>query len=399
MAGVTRLLIASLVLAFQASRPAPGLLPTPAGAASAMYALATGADGGVYLSWIDPISAGGHALKFSMFRNNVWTAPREVARGTNWFVNWADHPSITAQGDGSLIAHWLVHNSGPNSRYAYGVRIARSGDQGRTWREIFSAGTKNEGEAYSGFVDVLVGGAGFSAAYLTPPQAPSRTGPGAHAEMETLAWSDFDVDGRVRSTAILDHDVCSCCNTAVAQTSSGPVVVYRDHQSGELRDISIVRRENGRWTTPALVHRDGWQLNACPTNGPAVAAAGARVGVAWFTMAGSRARVQFAWSVDGGRRFSAPVTVDGGTPVGRPDVVLQDDGSAVVSWLESGPAGAGSFRVRRVWPDGRLGSPTIVAHVATDRSTGIPQIVRSGQSLIAAWRTDRVQTAIVPIPR
>ena len=167
---------------------------------------------------------------------------------------------------------------------------------------------------------------------------------------------------------------------------------------GEIRDISVVRLEQGKWTALTTAHNDGWHINACPTNGPSLAASGSRVAMSWFTGAGNVPRVKAAFSTNAGDRFTAPVIVDLGRPVGWPATVLLDDGSAVVSWLESKGEGRGDLLVRRVAPDGRLGAPTLVAQSSSGRSTGIPQMLRVRDRLLLAWRTDRVQTALVPVP-
>ena len=36
-------------------------------------------------------------------------------------------------------------------------------------------------------------------------------------------------------------------------------------------------------TATTAVYNDGWKIAACPVNGPAVAANGKRVALAWFT--------------------------------------------------------------------------------------------------------------------
>ena len=84
-------------------------IESPAGAGSLAYGLSTGADGRTYLIWIEPAAEGANVLKFSRLEGQAWSAPREISRGSQWFVNWADHPSITATPDGSLLAHWLVN--------------------------------------------------------------------------------------------------------------------------------------------------------------------------------------------------------------------------------------------------------------------------------------------------
>src|SRR5262245_48281345 len=105
-----------------------------------MYSLASGADGRAYLAWIEPEASGGHVLKFSRLEGDRWQPAREIARGSNWFVNWADHPTLTALADGTLIAHWLVTTGRKQGAYGYGLHVARSVDQGVTWQKVFEDG-------------------------------------------------------------------------------------------------------------------------------------------------------------------------------------------------------------------------------------------------------------------
>ena len=269
-----------------------------------MYALATGRDGRTYLSWLEPVGGRTHALRFSRFDGGGWSAPIEIARGDDWFVNWADHPSLTAGADGTLFAHWLVNTSGGEGGYGYAIRGAASRDGGRTWRTVFDEGARNVKD-YSGFLTYLPGAASVDAVYLTPLSPDDGSGP-AHDHIKTLGVARFAADGALQSRQIVDGDVCSCCNTDMAETAAGPIAVYRDHDAGEIRDISIVRLVDGKWTAPAPVARDGWRIGGCPTNGPAAAAAGNRAAVAWFTAAGDSPRVQVAFSSDAGASFSAP---------------------------------------------------------------------------------------------
>jgi hypothetical protein len=39
----------------------------------------------------------------------------------------------------------------------------------------------------------------------------------------------------------------------------------------------------------------------------------------------------------------------------------------------------------------------VVARTVSGRATGVPHMVRSGDRVLLAWRTDRVLTASVPI--
>lgn len=368
----------------------------PAGPGSGMYFLAAAPDGAAYLSWIEPDPAGGHALKVARLEHGRWSAPSTVARGANWFVNWADHPSVTVMPDGALAVHWLVNNEKKDGGYAYGLRIARSTDRGATWREVYAAGTALTA-GYAGFLSFLPQSTELSAAYLMPPTDAHGADAGHGAEhRQTLRYVRLRADGGLISDVVVDEDTCSCCTTDVATSPDGPIVVYRDH-TGETRDISVIRFRDGKWTAPRPVHRDGWKIAGCPTNGPVLAVSGRRVAVAWFTAADDQPRVKLAYSSDDAASFSAPLRIDGGNPVGWPGIAMLDDGSTAVTWLESMGEGVGEVRLRRAWPDGRVTDPITVARTASGRSAGIPQMVRVGNMLVVAWRTDRVQVATVDL--
>ena len=379
----------ALALAALRAQPSPAVVPlaTPAGAEGGMYSLATGADGRTYLVWIDPLAAGGHALRFSRLEGAGWSSPTTIAEGANWFVNWADHPSLTAAADGRLYVHWLVNTGKKTGSYGYGIRVATSTDAGKTWATAFEEGFDNVSD-YAGFLNFFPRAGGMDAVYLTPLH-PDTGGAGHDEHVKTVGLVRFDAAGKETSRQIADADSCSCCSTDIANTVNGPVAVYRDHEAGEIRDISIVRLVNGTWTAPAPVARDGWVINACPTNGPAIAAEGTRVAVAWFTAANGSAQVKVAFSTDAGATFSAPIRIDDGTPVGWPDVLLLDDGRAFVSWLEKTADGVGAAA---------KGPATTVAQAASGRSTGIPMMARAGREAIVAWRQGTVKTARVPLP-
>jgi hypothetical protein len=109
-------------------------LVTPAGGASAEPQLSV-SDRGVLLSWIE--RAGNNAtLRFSERTATGWTSPREVASGSDWFVNWADVPSVLRLSSGVVVAHWLQKSA--SDTYAYDVRLSYSKDDGRSWSPSFT---------------------------------------------------------------------------------------------------------------------------------------------------------------------------------------------------------------------------------------------------------------------
>lgn len=75
-------------------------VPTPAAVGSAQPQL-TVSHRGVLLSWIER-SGDTATLKFAERTTTGWTEARTVASGADWFVNWADVPSVIRLADGTL---------------------------------------------------------------------------------------------------------------------------------------------------------------------------------------------------------------------------------------------------------------------------------------------------------
>ena len=152
-----------------------------------------------------------------------------------------------------------------------------------------------------------------------------------------------------------------------------------------MRDIYITRMVDGQWTEGTPVHRDGWVIPACPVNGPAVAARGDELVVAWFTGVGNERKAQVAFSSDGGVHFGEAIRVDDGTSLGRVDVLWLENGSALVMWVERRPRVA-EILVRQVWPDGRIGEDLLVTTTSAARDSGFPQMIRDGMGrVVFAW--------------
>ena len=340
---------------------------------------------GALLSWIERDGARA-ILKFAERTRSGWTEARTVAAGEDWFVNWADVPSVLRLSDGSLAAHWL-QKSGPDT-YAYDVRLAYSTDEGRTWSASFTPhhdGTQTE----HGFASLFeIPGRGLGLAWLD----------GRSKEAMSIRFGAFDPKWKQTADMPIDVRVCDCCPTAAAMTADGPIVAFRDRTGDEIRDISVSRLEHGRWTPPRSVHADGWKIPACPVNGPVMSARGRTVVLAWFTAAGDQGRAFVAFSRDAGRTFGSPIRVDDAGSLGRVDVELLEDGGAVASWIEFADQRA-QFRIRRVDPAGGRGASTTVSGLEGTRASGYPRLARHGDELVFAWTESRdgqlrVQTAV-----
>lgn len=381
-------LLVALAACERSGPPADGwleqvtVIPSPAESGSRYPNLAAGGGGEIVLSWLQPLPGAGFALQHSAWDGARWGPRRTVIAGSDWFINWADFPSVVPITDRIWAAHWLQQK--PGNVYSYDVRLAVSTDAGDSWSAPMSPhddGTPTE----HGFVS-LFGAAGVPQAVWLDGRRTSgehdHSG-GAQGAM-TLRGASIDAGGqRAGEDREIDERVCDCCQTDVALTSEGPVVVYRDRSEREVRDIALVRRTGDGWSAPVHVHDDGWVIDACPVNGPAVDARGATVVVAWFT-APDAPRVRLAFSGDAGRTFSPPVEVARGKVAGRVDVVLLDDGRAVVSWLAETDHGA-QIRAQPFTRDGAAGTSVVITQTSVGRSSGFPQMVRAGGGLLFTW--------------
>lgn len=371
-----------------AATPVVTPVTSPTGSGAGEPFLALGEEGRVYLSWLEPVDSS-HALQFAMYDGTTWSQPRTIRAGRDFFVNWADFPSIKVLDDGRLAAHWL-QRTGPGT-YAYGVRVSQSTDDGATWSEPLMP-HRDSSDTEHGFVTLWREGAGMGAVWLDGRKY-NKEGHSPTNEMMVVTTT-ISADGQLGAETRLDERACDCCQTAVAITSSGPVVAYRDRSPDEIRDIYVVRRVDNRWTTPVPVHSDGWKIAACPVNGPAIAAADNHVALAWFTAAEDSGRVNVAFSSDAGAAFGSPVRIDEGRPAGRVDVALLRDGSALVSWIERTGGDTAAVRVRRVTADGKPGAPITIATSSAARASGFPRMVLRGNDAIFAWTEPGKPSAI-----
>ena len=388
--GTRRISPAWLVLPFlsffaaaPSRQPAKWPLPvektsTPAGVGSTAPNFSVSPRGAL-LSWIEQ-SGRTALLKYSESDGIRWSPARTAASGANWFVNWADVPSVARLHNGALVAQWL-EKSGSDT-YAYDVHLSYSIDDGKTWQPSFVPhhdGTPTE----HGFVSLFDGaGGGLGLVWL---DGRATAGHGTHDGGEmSLRFAAYDARWKQTADLALDARVCECCPTAMAVTADGPLVAYRDRGPSEVRDIQVTRLENGTWTPPVAVHNDEWRVPACPVNGPALSARGRDVAVAWFMAKDDQPRSFLAFSSDAGRTFGDPVRLDDEASLGRVDVELLRDGSAVGSYVEFAGQRAG-FRVRRVERNGTRSAPVTIAGLTGNRTSGIPRMALYRDQLMFAW--------------
>jgi hypothetical protein len=200
----------------------------------------------------------------------------------------------------------------------------------------------------------------------------------------SLRFASYTRDWTRTADTVLDLRVCECCPTAVAVTSEGPIIAYRDRSPAEVRDIFVTRLEKGKWTEPKAVAAEGWTFPACPVNGPALAARGRNVAIAWFQAKDGDPKSLAAFSTDAGRTFGSPVRLNQEGSLGRVDVDWLPDGAAAAAYIDL-TGNRAEFRVKRVEPGGVVSAPVTIANLANNRSSGYPRMALYGEELVFAW--------------
>lgn len=328
----------------------------------------------VILSWMEPNDETSE-LRFSRFSIDDWEPATLAASDPDMFINWADLPSVTAHGD-TLLAQWLSYVA--EATYAYQVLIAFSNNGGASWGSAQSPHTDGTPTEH-GFVSSYLSSAGIGLVWLDGRETPDA---GMTLRTASVAEGEAPAD-----EALLDDLVCDCCQTDSAETSDGPIVVYRDRTTDEVRDIYVSRQINGQWQPGVAVSNDGWVISGCPVNGPVVSADGGQVIVAWFTAANDQPIVKAAVSTNAGKTFSAPVAIATKNVLGHVAVSLVKRNSAAVSWLEADDDGSYEINLRSMTFDGQLGKVSTIGRTAISRN--VPQLHRVNDELIFAW-TDEI---------
>ncbi|HMP98964.1 MAG TPA: exo-alpha-sialidase [Cyclobacteriaceae bacterium] len=359
--------------------------------------LFTGTDGKIYMTWIEK-QADINYLKISSYQSSAWSAPNIIASGTDWFVNWADYP-IAAELKGQYLAAFLKKSG--SGTYAYDILLHHS-NKLNEWQgpKLLHDDGK---QAEHGFISIIPYGENFFTAWLdgrntVSDDATTNHGHhnhhGEHGAM-TVRAAIVDAESNKIAEWEIDERVCDCCQTTAAITANGPVVIYRDRSEDEIRDIYISRFTENEWTSPQAVFADNWKINACPVNGPRADAFKNSLAVAWFTAANAMAEVKVAFSLDNGESFGLPLTLNQTAPIGRVDLAMLDEKTAMVSWMEGA-----EIKAAKVHHSGRIEKIYHLDESTAKRSGGFPQMTRSNNLLMFAWTDDeneKIKTAYLQL--
>lgn len=393
MRRVLSLFFLTTLLPVLASAQSLETLLTPAPADSQCSSLTHAPDGTLHLTYYGPAPAeaapNSRTLWHATLAPNATTfsAPRAIVTTPLLMENWADFATLVVGTDGALTAQWF-QKSTPDAG-GYDGWFSRSADGGRTWRtparlghEFVALAPLSQGRTLAVWLESTQ----VSDPKATNPKpthnvkhdhSTPRDPNTPYAPSMKLLARLLAPDGATLQEWTVDPDVCTCCQNTVAVLPGDRVfVAYRGHTRDEIRDnfYSTFDLASGSWSKPATLKDDRWKIPACPVNGPAADARDTSVAVAWFTAAEGVARVHARTSADAGETFTPPVPIDLGRPIGRLETVMLPDHSAIILWLEmKSDTNAAGLYARRLFPDGNLSRPQLLAETTQSRASGFPR--------------------------
>ncbi|MGB5269679.1 MAG: hypothetical protein WBM42_04385 [Eudoraea sp.] len=370
-------------------------IDSPAGDVSSLpYLFSNGEN--TLMSWVEHHEDTLASLYYAELKDVEWQTSHKILQGDDWFVNWADFPMI-AENRGNLLSHVLKKSS--EGTYSYDVKLNVLPKGSENWMTDLPLHTDDTPTEH-GFVSAVpYKGGSFFITWLDGRNTEEKED-GSRGAM-TVRAAEVSAKGEVSKDTVLDVRTCDCCQTTTTITANGPVVIYRDRSEEEIRDMSIVRLVEGKWTAPKTIYSDNWLIKGCPVNGPKASSIGNNLAVAWFTAAGDLPKVNLVFSNDGGEHFDSPIRVDEADALGRVDVLLLDADTAIVSWMEAKDSGA-QLKAVKIIRSGKKSDYKIIAELDGSRKTGFPQMELVGNSVYFAWTdvakgVSNIKIAYVPV--
>ena len=206
--------------------------------------------------------------------------------------------------------------------------------------------------------------------------------------------------------------VCYCCKTALAAGSDGAIyAAWRHVYPGNLRDMAFtVSHDTGRTFAPPIrVSEDGWVLEGCPDDGPAMTLeAGGRVHVAWPTIVadgkdaeptiGLFYSMSLADASAHAVRFSPRTRIPTEGLPHHPRIVVAPDGTLVAAWDES-QNGERHVAAARALVDS-AGRPTFRRErLSADIPSMYPALASASDAVVAAWTSGSSSSSQISVAR
>ena len=318
------------------------LLVSPEDAEASEPAIAAGADGRVFLAYVQKSgeSADLFVRTYDPAKGTLGEPVRVNAVAGQVKTWYGDPPTLAVGPTGAVHVGWTArYPDGAKGTILY-ASVSRDG--GATFNSpvrvnddaepashgMHSMAVARDGKVYFAWLDERYLKGRPADATPTPHAGHGSTAPHPeeaevepNAELYYASSSDGETFSHNRRLA---GDVCPCCKTSTAVSDNGRVAIgYRKVFDGEFRHIAVtsLNDHGDAWSQPVQVSDDGWRISACPVSGPALRFEGDALEVAWYSGAdaGKKGVYVSRWTDLSGQTFEPRKLIaeaeTGGSPV------------------------------------------------------------------------------------
>lgn len=243
-------------------------------------------------------------------------------------------PGLTTEGDGTVALSWSTPNRTPGAMFASDLRVAASGDGGRTFTPPVQVNDDGLPISHT-FEDLLRGPERDLYVMWLDGRGKDRSGAAVQFACSRDGGETFGPNITV------DGMACPCCRPMLAASPDGSLwATWRKTYDGNVRDIVVAQSvDRGKtFGPPHLVREDHWVFSACPHRGASLGFdRQGRLYVGWYTEGtDEQARIYLATSDDRAGTFTEPVSLHTSTN-SLPDnlrLAVHPDGIVAAVWEE-----------------------------------------------------------------
>ena len=289
--------------------PAPGvqaksLLVSPEGAEASEPAIAAGADGRVFIAYVQKSGEAADLFvrAYDAAKDALGDAVRVNPVAGQVKTWYGDPPTIAVGPSGAVHVGWTAkYPDGAKGTILY-MSVSRDGgatfeapvrvndDAEPASHGMHSMAIEKDGTVHFAWLDERYLKSKPAAATPTPHNGHGNAGPHPEeAEVEPnaeLYHANWGGAGTFTHNVKLAGDVCPCCKTSMVVSDKGRAAIgYRKVFDEEFRHIAVTSLNDfgDSWSEPVQVSDDGWRINACPVSGPALRFDGDALEVAWYS--------------------------------------------------------------------------------------------------------------------
>lgn len=284
------------------------------------------------------------------------------------------------------------------------IKRAISTDGGRTFVNADASTAADPGAR--GWASLAADPSGQLHTVWLDVKSPDRASPrhaATHAMKQNVYHAAWTGQQTITETQIASN-VCFCCKTAVAVASDGRIfAAWRNIYPTNLRDIAVAASSDGgrTFSKPTRVSEDGWQIDACPEDGPALALNGkGDLVIVWPTVIGDgRKALFYSVSTDGGQTFAKRRRLDEAQApaIASHPQLTAAGGRVIATWDQTGSD------ARQVWIRdlSDADAPGAPRRVDDGRRGNYPSVAIGSRGTIVAWASstgDRSQILLRRLP-